>query len=150
MSPRVVSLQLHTKHREPLTPVESASGRVGGGLEGDSHVAKSTRSVLVVDRSTLDDLGLRPGDLREQVTVEDFREINTLPAGTQLRLGGITVRVNGPAAPCTHVGEMLDVADPETFRLTLEGRRGAACTVVSAEGVARVGDPVEVLSPVTA
>jgi MOSC domain-containing protein YiiM len=58
--------------------------------------------------------------------------------------------VNGECKPCTHIGEMLEVDDPETFRLSLEGRRGAACHVVEVAGLVRVGDSVEVLAPVTA
>jgi MOSC domain-containing protein YiiM len=123
---------------------------MGGGLEGDSHVAKGTRAVLVVDRSVLDDLGLAPGDLREQVTVEGIRDVTSLAPGTLLRAGGITLRVNGPCEPCTHIGGMLEVEDPEIFRLSLQGRRGAACTVVEANGSARVGDAVEIVAPVAA
>lgn len=150
MTGRIVSLQLHRAHRARPFAVDSAIGRVGGGIEGDSHVAKATRAVLVVDRSTLDDLGLAPGDLREQVTVEGIRELTSLAAGTLLRVGGITLRVNGPCEPCTHIGEINDVEDPEVFRLRLVGRRGAVCTVVAAEAIARVGDAVEVLATVAA
>ncbi len=147
---RVVSLQIHRERCVPLSPVDAVIGRVGGGLEGDSHVAKSSRAVLVIDRSTLDDLGLDPGDLREQVTVEGLRDVTRLPAGTLLRVGGITLRMNGPCEPCTHIGGMLEVEDPELFRLSLAGRRGAVCTVVEAAAVARVGDRVEIVAPVGA
>ena len=64
--------------------------------------------------------------------------------------GGLVLQVNGPAKPCTHIGEMLGVEDPEIFRQSLEGRRGAACTVVQVDGLVRVGDTVEVLAPVSA
>jgi MOSC domain-containing protein YiiM len=150
MAARVVSLHLHRERCVPPTPVDSVVGHVGGGFVGDSHVAKATRSVLVVDRAALDDLGLRPGDLREQVTVEGLRNVTTLAPGTLLRLGGITVRVNGQCEPCTHIGGMLEVGDPEVLRQSLAGRRGAVCTVVEASGVARVGDRVEVVAPVAA
>lgn len=150
MTARIVSLQLHRERCVPPTPVDSVMGRIGGGLEGDSHVAKTTRSVLVVDRATLDELGLGPGDLREQVTTEGLRDVTTLAPGTLLRLGGIVLRVNGQCEPCTHIGGMLEVEDVEAFRGSLAGRRGAVCTVVEASGVARVGDRVEVVAPVAA
>lgn len=150
MGARIVSLQLHRRGGVPPTPVDTISGRVGGGIDGDSHVRKTTRSVLVVDRSTLDDLGLKPGDLREQITIEGLRNVTTLEPGTLLRAGGITLRVNGPCEPCTHIGGMLEVEDPDVFRRSLVGRRGAVCTVVEAASPARVGDRVEVVSPVTA
>ncbi len=149
MEARIVSLQLHRERGVRPTVVDAVSGHVGGGFDGDSHARKTTRSVLVVDRSTLDDLGLVPGDLREQVTVDGMRTVTSLEPGTLLRAGGITLRVNGPCEPCTHIGSLLGIADVEAFRLSLQGRRGAACTVVDA-GVARVGDAVEVVAPVAA
>ena len=150
MSARVISLQLHRERAARPVQVDAVVGRIGGGVEGDSHVAKTTRSVLVIDRSTLDDLGLAPGDLREQITIEGVRDVTNLAPGTRLRVGGITLEVNGACKPCTHIGEMLEVEDPELFRRSLEGRRGAACTVVEVAGLVRIGDTVEVLSPVPA
>ena len=143
---KVVSLQIHRERCAPVLRVDSVIGRVGGGVEGDSHVAKARRAVLVVDRSTLDDLSLAPGDLREQITVEGVRGVTGLVPGTRLRVGGITLQVNGECEPCTHIGGMLEVDDPEAFRLSLVGRRGAVCTVVEATAPASVGDPVEVLT----
>jgi MOSC domain-containing protein YiiM len=145
---RIVALQLHVTKRVPPRPVTEATARVGGGIEGDSHVTKQTRAVLVVDRATLDDLGLRPGDLREQVTTEGLSDVTMLAAGTRLRLGGVTLEVNGECEPCTHIGTILGVPDPEELRLSLIGRRGALCTVVTANAPLRVGDAVEVLAPV--
>lgn len=146
MSARVIALSVRAKREQPPSPVTSVTGRVGGGIEGDFHVAKTTRSVLVVDRSTLDDLGLRPGDLREQITIEGLRDVTNLEPGAQLRIGGMTLRVNGPCEPCTHIGELNAVEDREAFRQSLVGRRGAVCTVVTAASPVRVGDPVEVLA----
>lgn len=148
MSAKVIALHLRADRASDPEPVNSASGRVGGGIEGDFHVAKAQRSVLVLDRTTLDAFGLAPGELREQITIEGLRDVTTLEPGTQLRVGGLTLRVNGPAAPCTHIGELLGVEDREAFRQSLEGRRGAACTVVEASAPVRVGDAVEVTAPV--
>ncbi|MGH2498634.1 MAG: MOSC domain-containing protein [Candidatus Limnocylindria bacterium] len=149
MSARVISLQLHERHGDPPRAVAEVRGRVGGGLVGDSHERKAKRAVLVVDRSTLDDLGLAPGDLREQITVEGLRGVSALEPGTELRVGGIALRVNGPCEPCTHIGGLIGVADPEELRRSLLGRRGVACSV-SAAGVARIGDAVAVRAPVGA
>ena len=147
---RVIALHLKGAQGTRPKPVDTVTGRVGGGIEGDRHVGKSTRSVLVVDRSTLDDLGLAPGDLREQITIDGVRGVTTLEPGTVLRVGGVTLRVNGEAQPCTHIGELNGVEDVEVFRRSLLGRRGAACTVVTADAPVRIGDAVEVLAPATA
>lgn len=143
----VIALHLHTAHRMPLVPVREVTGRRNGGLVGDSHELRRNRAVTVVDRSTLDALDLKPADLREQITIEGLPEITNLARGTRVRVGGLTLRINGVCAPCTHIGTMLGRHDVEAFRQTLEGRRGSCATVVSAEGPARLGDMVVVLAP---
>ncbi len=150
MNAHVVSLQLHEIKCAPLRAVDEVEGTVGGGLVGDSHEARPTRGVLVVDRTSLEAHGLVAGDLREQITIDGLGDVTGLPAGTRLRIGGITLRVNGPCEPCTHIGDMLEVGDRESFRQSLIGRRGALCTVAAADGPARLGDRVEVLEPVPA
>jgi MOSC domain-containing protein YiiM len=145
MSGRVISLQIRTeKHGAPM-PVAEVAGRVGGGLEGDIHAHRSSRAVLVIDRATLDALRLAPGDLREEITIEGLPDVTNLAVDAELRIGGVTLRVNGPCEPCTHIGELLGVPDREQFRQSLLGRRGALCTVSAASAPIRVGDPVEVL-----
>ena len=142
---RVISLQLHEAHGAPMRPVSQADARVGGGFEGDTHAGRNKRAVTIVDRSTHDAVGVRPGDLREQVTVEGMPSLGSLAEGALLRIGAITLRVNGACDPCTHIGEMNGIADPNEFQAMLEGRRGLVCNVVSADGPVRVGDEVSVM-----
>ncbi|HEV8656378.1 MAG TPA: MOSC domain-containing protein [Candidatus Limnocylindria bacterium] len=145
MDARVVGLHLHERHGEHPRAVGEVTGRVGGGIDGDSHADRARRGVVVVDRSVHEALGLRPGDLREQITTSGLPGVTTLAPGTELRVGGLTLRVNGECAPCTHIGEMIGVDDVLAFQASLVGRRGAECTVIAADGSARIGDPVEVL-----
>ncbi|TME91186.1 MAG: hypothetical protein E6I40_13250 [Chloroflexi bacterium] len=145
MNGRVVALHVRPQKGDDPHPVASVTGRVGGGLEGDRHGHRETRAVLVIDRATHDELGLAPGDLREQITIEGLPGVTRLAPETDVRIGGVTLRVNGECEPCTHIGGILGQADVEAFRVSLEGRRGALCTVVAADGPIRVGDPVEVL-----
>jgi len=145
MSARVISLHVRTEKHGTPTPVAELIGRVGGGLEGDMHAQRTSRAVLVVDRATLDALGLAPGDLREEITIQGLPDVTNLPVDGELRIGGVTLRVSGPCEPCTHIGDLLGVPDREAFRQSLLGRRGALCTVSAVSGPIRVGDPVEVL-----
>src|SRR5438093_12638668 len=145
MSGRVISLHIRTEKHGAPTPVAEAVGRIDGGIEGDVHVHRTSRAVLVIDRATLDALGLGAGDLREEITIEGLPDVTNLPENTELRIGGVTLRVNGPCEPCTHIGELPGLPDPEEFRQTLLGRRGALCTVAAASAPIHVGDPVEVL-----
>jgi len=142
---RIVGLHLHERHGERPRAVAEVVGRVGGGIEGDSHAHRAKRAVVIVDRSVYEALGLQPGDLREQVTVEGLPGVTTLAPGTELRAGAITLRVNGEAAPCTHIGELVGVEDVAAFQASLGGRRGAECTVIAVDGPARIGDAIEVL-----
>jgi MOSC domain-containing protein YiiM len=145
MSARVTSLHIRTEKHGTPRPVAEVVGRVGGGLEGDVHAHRSSRAVLVIDRATLDALGLAPGDLREEITIDGLPDVTNLPVDSELRVGGVTLRVNGPCDPCTHIGELLGVPDREEFRKSLLGRRGALCIVAAVDGPIRVGDSVEVL-----
>ena len=145
MTGRVVSLHVRTEKHGMPTPVAEVVGRVGGGLEGDVHAHRSSRAVLVVDRATLNALRLAPGDLREEITIDGLPDVTNLPVDSELRIGAVTLRVNGPCDPCTHIGELLGVPDREAFRESLLGRRGALCTVSAASGPIHVGDPVDVL-----
>jgi MOSC domain-containing protein YiiM len=143
MSGRVISLHVRTEKHGMPTPVAEVVGRVGGGLDGDMHAHRTSRAVLVVERATLDALRLAPGDLREEITIEGLPDVTNLPVDSELRIGGVTLRVNGPCEPCTHIGELLGVPDREVFRQSLLGRRGALCTVSAVSGPIRVGEPVE-------
>ena len=145
MNARVVALHLHERHGEHPRAVAEVVGLVGGGIEGDSHAHSIRRAVVIVDLSTHEALGLDPGDLREQITIEGLPGVSALAADTELRVGGLTLRVNGEAEPCTHIGELIGVDDAAAFQASLEGRRGATCTVIAADGLARIGDAVELL-----
>src|SRR2546429_963048 len=97
---RVDSLHLHEQHGERPRQVAEAAGTVGGGLIGDSHGNRPARAVLVVDRTTHDALGLKPGDLREQITVTGLSGVTTLVPRTEARIGGPSHRPYGGCAPC--------------------------------------------------
>lgn len=145
MKARVVGLHLHERHGEHPRAVNEVTGRVGGGIEGDSHAGRVKRAVVVVDRSTHDALGLELGDLREQITIEGLAGVSALEPDTEFRIGGLTLRVTGDAAPCLHIGELCGSDDVVAFQASLVGRRGATCTVVAVDGPARIGDAVQVL-----
>lgn len=143
----VVALHLVRSHGQRPQSVPQATATVGRGLNGDLHgktrTPGSRRQVLIVDRADLLRLGLQPGDLREQITV-DLPDLNALPAGTLLRIGAVTCELTGLCEPCTHIGGLVGVDDPRAFQDTLIGRRGqlARVTAVEGNGTIRVGDPV--------
>lgn len=143
---RVVSLQLKRRRHLPMSPVDAV--RVtSDGLEDNVHTGGTgKRAVLMASIFDLRHLGLEPGDLREQMTV-DLPSLMSLRPGERLRIGETVLESTGPCEPCTHIGSLLGADDVEKFRESLRGRRGMLCRVV-ADGTVRVGDSVEVL-PVT-
>ena len=139
---RVVSLQRKREHWDALEPVEAVRA-TALGLEGDRHAGRedAKRQVLLVEMGHLSELGLSPGDLREQVTV-DLPGLMELERGTTLRVGQAVLELTGVCEPCTHIGEHVGVKDREEFRQTLVGRRGMLARVVG-EGEIRKDDPIE-------
>lgn len=137
---RIASIQLCPGHREQMRLVGSATLLQGVGLEGDKHASPaSQRQVLLADKQDLDDLGLEPGTIKENVTVEGLAVMKLEP-GTRLRLGDRAVlEVNKVCEPCFRMDEIRD-----GLRLELDGRRGMMTTVVEG-GAIRVGDPIVVL-----
>jgi MOSC domain-containing protein YiiM len=142
MAGRVISLQVCEQRHGPMSFRDEVKAVARGGLEGDIHADRDTRSVLLMDTESLSALGLSPGDLREQVTVE-LPGLQTLESGARLRLGDVEIEVSKPCDPCTHIGEHLGAEDLEAMRRRLVGRRGILARVVGG-GLVRVGDPVEV------
>ncbi|MGH2657924.1 MAG: MOSC domain-containing protein [Actinomycetota bacterium] len=142
---RVVSLQTKREHDARLAPVESFTA-TALGLEGDRHSGREEgkRQILLAEAGDLRDLGLEPGALREQVTL-DLPGLMSLGEGTRLRVGEAVLELTGVCEPCTHIGEHIGAEDPEALRRRLVGRRGMLARVVG-EGPIRREDPVEVES----
>jgi MOSC domain-containing protein YiiM len=142
MTGRVVHLQLVPRHEaDPERVGEVRATEVG--LQGDVHAGRheGKRQVLLTHLGDLRDLGLEPGALREQVTV-DLPGLMGLAAGTRLRAGEAVLEVTGECEPCTHIGEHLGAKDRKAMRESLRGRRGMLARVTVA-GTIRLGDPVE-------
>jgi len=119
--------------------VRSATMIDGLGLEGDKHAnAASKRQVLLADKEALDAVGVLPGTIKENVTVEGV-DVMQLPAGSRVRLGRSAVlEITAVCEPCFRMDEIR-----EGLKLELEGRRGMVATVVQG-GIINVGDPITV------
>jgi MOSC domain-containing protein YiiM len=137
----VTALHLSHASRAPLTRVERAEAIADRGIDGDRHARTGNRrSVLLMQHEVLDELGLAPGDVREQVTVRGL-DLNGLAEGARLRVGGAVFTVGRLCDPCERMEELR-----AGMRARLDGRRGRFVRVVSAGAVA-VGDPIEVEPP---
>ena len=120
----------------------------GKGVSGDQHFdgRNKLRQVLLVDVGCLADLGLNPGDLREQVTVA-FPGLQDLPPTSLVQIGEAVVKISGDCAPCRSMAAYLN-ENPKSFVTRAMRKRGMLGTVVRS-GVVTVGDEVRLCGEVT-
>jgi MOSC domain-containing protein YiiM len=119
--------------------VPSANLVEGLGIEGDKHAsAASKRQVLLADKEALDAVGVLPGTIKENVTVEGV-DVMQLPAGSRVRLGRSAVlEITAICEPCFRMDEIR-----EGLKQELEGRRGMVSRVVRG-GTISVGDSITI------
>lgn len=107
------------------------------GVGGCAHARPGgKRQVLLVDRETLEAMGLSPGVIRENITTEGI-DVNGLELGQRLRVGITLLEVSAVCTPC----DQLERVRPG-LRREIYGRRGMLCKVIEG-GVIRPGDPIE-------
>jgi MOSC domain-containing protein YiiM len=142
----VVGLFLYEKKGAQAQNVESVEPADIGGLTDDHHGAsRPARQILVVDKEILDDHGIGPGALREQITV-DFPELNSLPIGTRITAGDAVLEIVEECHGCLKIAAYNGAKDAEAFRDSLDGRRGMFVKFVEGSQMPiRLGDPVKVL-----
>ena len=141
MPATVVALHLCKTSRAPLVAVPSVNAVVETGLEGDRHARlKSRRQVLLMEQEVLDEFGLAPGAVREQVTVRGL-DLGKLTFGSRIRVGSAVLEVAGMCAPCARMEEVKP-----GLKQAIDGRRGRFVRVVEAGSFA-VGDPLHVDPP---
>ena len=120
------------------TPHERVNATPGAGFEGCAHANPPKREVLFVSKQHLDALGLEPGAIRENLTIEGA-DVHEWPVGQHVRVGHVLFEITMVCDPCHKMDALRD-----GLRAELEGRRGMLARIVAGGQVA-VGDPVELL-----
>ncbi len=120
----------HSEARDRVRAVE------GHGFEGCAHANPPRREVLLVSREHLDSLGVAPGAIRENVTVEGA-DVQAWPVGQRVRVGETLLEITMVCEPCHRMDELRD-----GLRAELDGKRGILAHVVEGGEIA-LGDPVE-------
>jgi MOSC domain-containing protein YiiM len=134
---RVMHLFRAAKRRLPMVELSEVQAVADAGFEGCAHARTGgPRQVLLVDRETLDAMDLTPGVLRENITTEGMN-VNGLPLGQRLRIGGARLEVSAVCTPCN----LMEKIRPG-LRKELHGRRGMLCRVIDG-GTIRRGDVIE-------
>jgi MOSC domain-containing protein YiiM len=118
---------------------EHARAVADHGLEGCAHARPGgKRQVLFASSEHLEAVGVEPGRIRENFTVDGI-DVHSWPVGQRLRIGEAVFEVTMVCDPC----ERMEAIRPG-LRDQLEGRRGMLARVVEGGEVA-VGDQVEPL-----
>jgi MOSC domain-containing protein YiiM len=118
---------------------EHARAVADHGLEGCAHARPGgKRQVLFASSEHLEAVGVEPGRIRENFTVDGI-DVQSWPVGQRLRIGEAVFEVTMVCDPC----ERMEAIRPG-LRDQLEGRRGMLARVLEGGEVA-IGDEVEPL-----
>src|SRR5437870_3220525 len=109
---------------------------VGQGLEGCAHANPPKREVLFASLDHLDSVGVEPGAIRENLTV-DGADVQDWPVGQRVRVGEALFEITMVCDPCHRMDELR-----QGLRAELEDKRGMLARVVESGEVA-VGDEIE-------
>jgi len=111
---------------------------VGQGLQGCAHANPPKREVLFASKEHLDSVGVEPGAIRENLTVEGD-DVQQWPVGQRVRAGGAVFEITMVCDPCQRMEDLR-----QGLRAELDGKRGMLARVVESGEVA-VGDEIELL-----
>ena len=135
----ITNLHIARVKGTPSDPVQEATAISGLGLEGDrSAYEGNTRQVLFVDKEILDEAGLVPGQVKENITVTGMN-VSQVQPGQVFTIGdSVTLEAVGDCEAC---GKM------DAIRMGLmdeiQGKRGMLAKVING-GSIKVGDSVTV------
>ena len=135
----VTNLHIARVKGTPSDPVQEATAISGLGLEGDrSAYQGNLRQVLLVDKAILDEAGLAPGQVKENITVSGLNLSGT-KIGQIISIGdGVTLEVVGDCEAC---GKMDAIR--MGLKDALDGKRGTLAKVLNG-GAIKVGDTIQV------
>jgi MOSC domain-containing protein YiiM len=118
---------------------ETADAVAGHGLEGCAHARPgSKRQVLFVSADHLRAVGIDPGTIKENLTVEGA-DVQAWPIGQRVQAGDAVFEVTLECEPCQLMEEIRPGLQAE-----LDGRRGMLARVVET-GRVSIGDELRLL-----
>ena len=100
----VTDLSIKRKHGaalEEITTFAFDKDGISGGV-----ACTPFRQVLIASRPILAECGLKPGDLRENILLEDD-ELYDLPSGTVVRIGQALIRLTFHCEPCKKILKLI-------------------------------------------
>jgi len=131
----VTHVFLKPDHGDPMLSVPEVTAVDGMGLREDASFGRSKRQVLVVEAEILERYECKPGDFRENLTLQGIR-LTELQAGDRLEIGEAILEFQGACHPCGQMDKLKPGLQAE-----IEGNRGILAAVVRG-GAIRPGDKV--------
>jgi len=126
-------------HRLPMRAVEEIEAVANRGFAGCAHAQSGgLRQILLMDVETLEEMKLRPGEVKENISTRGL-DVRGLRPGQRLRIGEALLEVTVPCEPCKRMEEIRAGLKSE-----LRGRRGQLCRMVEG-GRIRAGDLIVAL-----
>ena len=162
---RVLGVHRSATHSFSKQSVPSVVLVPGLGVEGDAHAGATVkhrsrvavdphqpnlRQVHLIPAELLEELGVAPGALGENVTTTGLDLVH-LPVGTRLRLGAeAVVEHPGRGTPCRQMeavqpGLLKQVVGRDTSGTVV--RRAGVMSVVVTGGTVHAGDAIELVLP---
>jgi hypothetical protein len=136
MQGTVRALFVAAERKAPVVPRDQVLATIGVGFDGDFHAkGPESRQILLLSNAVLQEFGLAPGVLFENVVIDGLDVMSFLP-GQLLKIGATVLEVTEPCEPCKQMNRVR-----EGLKSGLSGKRGMFAKVIST-GTIRVGDAV--------
>ena len=118
--------------------VDSAEAVKNLGLKNDKHaLPDSSRQILLIEKETLDTLGLKPGQVKENITTLSI-PLMSLQTKDRMKIGkDVVVEITKPCSPCSRMDEIRPGLKAE-----IAGRRGMLARVITG-GIIFSGDIIQ-------
>ena len=105
------------------------------GLVGCAHANPPRREVLLASKEHLDAVGVEPGAIRENVTVEGA-DVQVWTVGQRVQVGEALLEITMVCDPCSRMDDLRS-----GLRAEIDGKRGMLAAVVEGGEIA-LGDSV--------
>ena len=123
---KIFSLQVCPGHRKPMQAAQQVELLENLGIKDDRHALRdSSRQVLLLEKETLDDLRLTPGEAKENITTTGIH-LMTLQRKQRLQLGNeVILEITQACSPCSRMEEIRSGLLKE-----IAGKRGMLARVI--------------------
>jgi MOSC domain-containing protein YiiM len=112
----IVALLKKQQHKEKMQQVDAFPVTAAQGIDGQV-LCSPFRQVLILEQKTLFDFDVQPGDLRENIIIDDHIDLYNLPSGTVIQIGDVKIRLTFLCEPCKVIADKVNLKH-------IHGKRG--------------------------